>query len=135
LVDRKQVLLQQDNASLYSARMMKEKLQELNAIELLPHPAYSPDRVPSDFHLFQAMAHFLHGHSFKTIKDVKMGCHEFFASKDKAWYSHGIELLTERWVQTVELNGLYFEELSSFAVVIWMFKVLIKKRKTYGPPL
>jgi hypothetical protein len=76
----------------------------------MPHPAYSPDLVPSDFHLFQAMAHFLHGHSFKPTEDVKMGCCEFFASKDKAWYRRLIDLLAERWVQTIESNGLYSEE-------------------------
>jgi hypothetical protein len=39
------------------------------------------------------MAHFLRGRSFKTIEDVEMECREFFASKDKAWYRRGIELL------------------------------------------
>jgi hypothetical protein len=53
------------------------KLRELDATKLLAHPAYSPDLAPSDFHLFQAMAHFLHGRSFKTIEDVEMGCCEF----------------------------------------------------------
>jgi hypothetical protein len=89
---------------------MKEKLQELDAIELLQHPAYSPDLVPLDFHLFRAKAHFLRGHRFKTIEDVEMGCRELFASKAKARYHHVIKLLAERWVQTIESNGLYFEE-------------------------
>jgi hypothetical protein len=76
----------------------------------LPHPAYSPHLAPSEFHLFRAMAHFLHGRNFKTIEDVEMGCRDFFSSKDKAWYRRGIELLAEKWVQTIESNGLYFEE-------------------------
>jgi hypothetical protein len=48
LVNRKWVLLQQDNASPHTARKMKEKLRELDAMELLPHPAYSPNLSPSD---------------------------------------------------------------------------------------
>jgi hypothetical protein len=56
------------------------------------------------------MAHFLRGGSLKIIEDIEMGCREFFASKEKAWHRRGIELLTERWVQTIESNGLYFEE-------------------------
>jgi histone-lysine N-methyltransferase SETMAR len=91
LVNSRRVLLQQGNA-----RKTKGKLQELDATELLPHPAYSPDLAPSDFHRFRAMARFLHGRSFKTIGDVEMGCNEMFASKDKAWYSRGIELLAEK---------------------------------------
>jgi histone-lysine N-methyltransferase SETMAR len=101
LVNRKRVLLQQDNASPHTARKTKEKLRELDAIALVPHPAYRPNLLPCDFYLFWAVAHFLHGWSFETIKDVKMGCHEFFVSKDKAWYCHGFKLLAERWFQTI----------------------------------
>ena len=41
------------------------KILELREIELLPHPAYSPDLVPSDYHLFQSMAHFVAWKKFK----------------------------------------------------------------------
>jgi histone-lysine N-methyltransferase SETMAR len=109
LVNRRQVLLQQDNASPHTARKTKERLRELDATELLPRSAYSPDLAPSDFHLFRAMTRFLRGRSFKTIEDVEMVCRESFASKDKAWYRRGIELYAERWVQTIESNGLNFE--------------------------
>jgi histone-lysine N-methyltransferase SETMAR len=77
LFNRRRVLLQQDNASPHTARKTKEKLRELDVPELLPHPAYSPDLAPSDFHLFRTMAHFVRGHSLKTIEDVEMECHEF----------------------------------------------------------
>jgi hypothetical protein len=77
----------------------------------------------------RAMAHSLRGRGFKTIEDFEMGWREFFASKDKAWCRHGTEVLAGRWVQTIESNGLYFEDQSSFVVVIWMFKVLIRKTK------
>jgi hypothetical protein len=51
----------------------------------------------------------LRGPSFKKIEDIEIGYREFFASKDNAWYRRGIELLAERWVQTIKSNGLYFE--------------------------
>ena len=110
LVNRKRVLLQQDNASPHTARRTKEKIRELESIELLPHPAYSPDLAPSDFHLFRSMAHFLRGRSFGNLDEVETGCREFFASHDKAWYRRGIEQLAERWVRTIEHDGLYFDE-------------------------
>jgi hypothetical protein len=65
LVNREQILLQQDNASPHTAKKAKEKLRELDAIELLPNPACSSDLAPSDFLLFRAMAHFFRGCSFK----------------------------------------------------------------------
>jgi histone-lysine N-methyltransferase SETMAR len=68
LVNRKRVLLQQDNASPHTARKTKEKLRELDVTELPPRPAYSPDLAPSDFHLLRVMAHFVSGCSFKTIE-------------------------------------------------------------------
>ena len=110
LVNRKRVILQQDNASPHTARRTKEKIRELESIELLPHPAYSPDLAPSDFHLFRSMAHFLRGRSFANLDEVETGCRQFFASHDKSWYRHGIEQLAERWVRTIEHDGLYFDE-------------------------
>jgi histone-lysine N-methyltransferase SETMAR len=49
LVNRKRVLLQQDNASPHTAKKTLQKLEELEGIELLPHPAFSPDLEPSDY--------------------------------------------------------------------------------------
>ena len=109
LVNRKRVLLQQDNAKPHTARQTKEKIRNLDAIELLPHPAYSPDLAPSDYHLFRSMAHFLRGRSFNNLDKVENGCREFFASKNKEWYRGGIVQLADRWLQTVDSNGLYFE--------------------------
>jgi histone-lysine N-methyltransferase SETMAR len=56
-MNRKRVLLQQDNARLHTAK----KIEEQEDIELLPHPAFSPDLVPSDYYLFRSMAQFLRG--------------------------------------------------------------------------
>jgi len=88
LTNLKRVLLQQDNAK--------------------PHPAYSPDLAPSDYYLFRSMAHFLCGRSFSNVKDAEITCLEFFSSKSKDWYLKGIQELSERWLKTIEHNGLYF---------------------------
>ena len=79
-------------------------------MELLPHPAYSPDVIPSDYHLFRSMAHFLSGRCFTKVEELENGCRDFFASKNKAWYCRGIELLSEQWIKTSDHNGLYFVE-------------------------
>lgn len=110
LVNRKRVLLQQDNARPHTARVTQNKITQLEGIEILPHPAFSPDLAPSDYHLFRSMAHFLRGRQFENIEQVENGCREFFLSKDKAWYQSGIEQLAHRWITTVEHNGLYFSE-------------------------
>ena len=50
------VILQHDNARLRVARPVKTYLETLKW-EVLPHPPYSPDVAPSDYHLFRLMAH------------------------------------------------------------------------------
>lgn len=109
LINRKRVILQRDNAKPHTARRTQEKIKNLEAIELLPHPAYSPDLAPSDYHLFRSMAHFLRGRSFNNLGEVENGSREFFASKNKDWYCSGIKQLAHRWVQAIDSNGLYFE--------------------------
>lgn len=77
LVNRKRIILQQDNAKPHTSRRTLQKIDELD-FELLPHPAYSPDLAPSDYHLFRSMAHFLRGRRFAKIEDVENGCRQFF---------------------------------------------------------
>ena len=48
----KGVLLQQDNARVHTCKVAMDAV-ERNGNELIAHPAYSPDLVPSDFFLFQ----------------------------------------------------------------------------------
>jgi histone-lysine N-methyltransferase SETMAR len=81
--NRKHVLLQQDNARPHMAKKTLQKIEELEGIELLPHPAFSPDLEPSDYYLFHSMAQFLCGNKFQYVVDVEVAVEEFFASKDK----------------------------------------------------
>jgi histone-lysine N-methyltransferase SETMAR len=109
LVNRKCVLLQQDNARPHMVKKTLQKIEELEGIELLPHPAFSPDLVPSDYHLFRSMAQFLRGKKFQSVVDVEVVVEEFFASKDKEWFYQAFKELAEKWVKTIEHEGLYFE--------------------------
>jgi histone-lysine N-methyltransferase SETMAR len=56
LVNRKRVSLQQDNVRPHTAKITLQKIEELEDIELLPHPAFSPDFEPSDYYLFRSIA-------------------------------------------------------------------------------
>jgi histone-lysine N-methyltransferase SETMAR len=38
---------------------------------VIPHPPYSPDLAPSDFHLFGALKYAVHSVKFKTHDGVK----------------------------------------------------------------
>lgn len=108
LVNRRQLLLQHDNARPHTSQTTRRTIQELGCIKVLPHPAYSPDIAPSDYHMFRSMAHFLRGRRFETLDNVEIGIQEFFASKSPDWYRRGIEDLARRWMSVIEWKGLYF---------------------------
>jgi hypothetical protein len=71
--------------------------------------AYIAQHQPSDYCLFCSRAQFLRGKKFQTVADVEVAAEEFFASKDKEWFYQAFKELAEKWVKTIEHEGLYFE--------------------------
>ena len=61
------VILQHDNARPHVAKVVKTYLEW----EVLPHPPYSPDVAPSDYHLFRSMAHGLADQHFRSYEEEK----------------------------------------------------------------
>ncbi|KAG5320272.1 MOS1T transposase, partial [Pseudoatta argentina] len=92
------VILLHDNARPHVAKPVKTYLETLKW-EVLPHPPYSPDIAPSDFHLFRSMAH---GLAQKWIDS-------WIASKDMSFFRRGIHVLPERWEKVVSSDGQYFK--------------------------
>ena len=88
--------------------MIQNYLEILNW-EMLPHPAYSPDLAPSDYHLFSSMGHALAERHFDSYEDVRKWLDECFASKDKEFFWRGIHKLPERWEKCIVSEGKYFE--------------------------
>jgi len=107
LVNRKGVILQQDNARPHSAKRTQEKIRQLGW-EVLSHHPYSPDMAPSDYHLFRSMEHNLRNRTFGNVEDVNSSLTNFFASKDCNFFKTGIYNLEERWATIADNNGEYF---------------------------
>jgi hypothetical protein len=83
--------------------MIKEAIQELDW-EILPHPPYSPDPVPSDYHLFRSLSNNLHGVSFNDDTELQNWLNDFFMAKPADFFKHGIRNLPEHW-EAVMNNG------------------------------
>ena len=65
LINRGRIVFHQDNARPHTSLVTRQKLRELGW-ELLLHPPYSPDLVPSDYHLFLCMANELGSRKLAT---------------------------------------------------------------------
>ena len=72
------VLLQHDNARPHISKLTKAAIQEIGW-EILPHPPYSPDLAPTDFHLFRSLSNNLRDVSFNDNEELKMWLDNFLA--------------------------------------------------------
>ncbi|KAG5319404.1 MOS1T transposase, partial [Pseudoatta argentina] len=102
------VILLHDNARPHVAKPIKTYLETLKC-EVLPHPPYSPDIAPSDFHLFRSMAHGLADRRFHSYKEAQKWIDSWIASKDMSFFRRGIHVLPERWEKVVSSDGQYFK--------------------------
>lgn len=108
LVNRKGPILLHDNARPHIAMPTLRKLQELK-YETLPHPPYSPDLSPTDFHLFRHLDNFLRGKNFRDRSETENAFREFIESLNKDFLETGIRMLLTRWQLCVDNDGTYFE--------------------------
>lgn len=100
------VLLQHDNARPHTARLTKMALEELGW-EVIPHPPYSPDLAPSDFHLFRSLSNALKDISFDNEDELENWLREWFANKPVKFFKQGFEKLPDRWVEVINNGGDY----------------------------
>ena len=66
-----------DNARPHIAKSSHEKLLELGWI-VIPHPPYSPDLAPTDYHLFRSLADHLRDKKFDDEHDLKPYLENFY---------------------------------------------------------
>ena len=74
--------LQHDNARPHVAKPLKTYLETLKCV-VLPHLPYSPDIVPSDYYLFQSMAHGLADQQLRSYEDIEKWLDSLIASNKK----------------------------------------------------
>jgi histone-lysine N-methyltransferase SETMAR len=77
--------------------------------ENLDHPPYSPDLVPSDFHLFPKMKEFLGSKWMATGEEVKETVMDWLNRPSANFCDEGIVKLVQRLDKCLNLNGDYAE--------------------------
>jgi len=103
------VLLHHDNACPHTACSTVATIQDLS-FECLPHPPYSPDLAPSDFHVFGPPKEATGGKSFRSNEEVQQAVHKCLCCQPKEFFSRGIHALPKRWNTCMERNGDYIEK-------------------------
>jgi hypothetical protein len=93
---RQNIIILHDNA-----RLTLEAIAKMGW-EVLPHPSYSPDLAPSNYHLFGFVKHQLRGQRFETREAIQMAGTEF--------YRRGIFKPPECWEKCVQRSGYYVEK-------------------------
>jgi histone-lysine N-methyltransferase SETMAR len=106
---KKKILLHQDNAPVHTAKVAMGKIKELH-FELLPHPPYSPDLAPCDFHLFANLKKWLGGQKYSSNTEVIEAVNGYFEGLDESYFRNGIMALEKRWAKCVDLEGTYVEK-------------------------
>jgi len=79
------VLLQHENARPHNTRSTIATIQDLS-FECLPHPPYSPDLSPSDFHVFGPLKEAMGGKFFRFDEEVQQAVHEWLHSQPKDFF-------------------------------------------------
>ena len=87
-----------------------EKLLKLGWITI-PHPPYSSDMAPTDYHLFRSLSHQLREKKFDDDNDVKMDTRQLLRSKVPGLLrTREILSLPERWRQVIDSRSAYITE-------------------------
>ena len=100
------IILQMDNARPHIVKLARNKIKSLDW-EFLPHPPYSPDLAPSDYHLFRHLKAEISGQHFGSFEDLESWLETFFDDKPRIFYDRGIRKLPVKWAEVVEHDGEY----------------------------
>lgn len=103
------VLFHHDNAPAHTSAVAVATIHDCG-FQLLPHPPYSPDLPPSDFHLFPYLKKALAGKRFVSDNDLKEAVEDFLGSQPKELFSTGTKALQHHQIKCVALEVNYVEK-------------------------
>ena len=103
------VLFHHDNAPPHTSGKTRETIASMGW-KTLPHPPYSPDLAPSDYHLFGPMKLHMKGMRHENDDDLKTTVTKWLREQPPEFYRQGILALTERWAKAITRHGEYIED-------------------------
>jgi len=101
----RKVILQHNNAQPHTAVLTLEIIENI-VWEVLPHPLFSPDLAPSDYHLFVFVKNQMQGQHYETNKALKKAVRQCLWAAGTKFYHKGIFKLPERWENVYRKMGI-----------------------------
>jgi len=103
------IIILHDNARPHAARLTSEAIAKMGW-EVLPHPSYSPDLAPSDYHLFGFVKDQLRGQCYETTEAIQKAVRQCLRMAGTEFYRREIFKLPERWEKCVQRSDDYVEK-------------------------
>ena len=79
-------------------------------IQVVPHPAYSPDLAPADFWLFTKFKSSIAGCRFATAQQVKTASEGVTDPLPTSAFAEAFDKWVARWQRCIERAGDYVEK-------------------------
>jgi histone-lysine N-methyltransferase SETMAR len=102
------MLLHHDNARLHTNLHTRKVIRTLQWT-VLPHPPYSPDLAPSDYHLLSPLKDAIRGKKLENDEEGISEVKRWLRQRPAEWYREGIQALTSRWRKAMD-SGDYDEK-------------------------
>jgi len=97
------ILLQHENAKPHTTVATTDATAHLR-FTVLPHPVYSPDLGPRDFHLLPKLKEDFRGQNFSSDEEVNAAVHQWF-QRGGNFFKDIIQELVKRWQKCIEIGG------------------------------
>jgi histone-lysine N-methyltransferase SETMAR len=101
--------LQQDNTTPHNSLKTVEHIVNLGWT-VVPHPPYSLDLAPSDFHLFELMKDGLHGQHSPSNDAIVRAVKQWATSAGADFYERSMQTLVHCWRKCIANGGDYVEK-------------------------
>lgn len=106
---RSRILLHHDNASAHTANKTKSFLAS-EKVELVNHPAHSPDLAPCDFFIFPKIKDLMRGLSFTGPEEAVIAFNQHVKNMPSDKWSSCFQKWFDRMKKCLKCNGEYFEK-------------------------
>jgi histone-lysine N-methyltransferase SETMAR len=102
--DVTKVLIHDENARPHTCLHTREAITKL-PWAVLPHPPYSSDLAPSDYHLFSPLKDAIRGRKFEDDEEVISEVKRWLRQRPAEWYGEGMQAVSSRWRKAIVSDG------------------------------